>query len=428
MRVLSRLDKFLAIHFIGPYFEMDEWLVDGYNSRQLVKLHNIVSLTDWKWDKCGIDDGVYDFRKRLCGDKDNPLYYFQNELLVDVFETVQGGYYPAVTSEQSAIHAEDPGDALFGMEEWNESNDTFWQQWVKQEMSANMDKQFYSRGLSRRGRPAYDVVRWVGNCDGANTFAQDLIWYKHRMDNSRCLAGEKFYIAYISLHSVKSIRSVIMAVGVFVHENRFYSTMGITKSFRLTLSDTSEAFEFMKQSDQNAFQMSTEAYRMWVDDGGVGSSKPIEYPQYPSLTPDDWIKLYNRENKVRGHSVRLQRYIANELTRLGHVTVGLLFRPNGLMRKIMMGNFNHCLIGSNIDIMHIEQQRSLGVSTNDKRFIDSPPLIIQSDSGGTPTICIEGGIPIQTPFWEPPSPYSHPDSSLNPHLPLMFISMCDLVD
>ena len=419
MRVLSRFDKILDIHLIGPPFEMDALFAYGYNKRQVMKLKNIVSLTDWNWDKCGIDQGEYNFTIHLCTDKDNPLYYFQNELLVDFFETVQGGYYPAITAEQSAAHAMDPGDAMFGMEEWNESNDIFWQQWVRLEMmfrqqgvrlemKSTMNPPLYSSGLRKRGRSEYDGMRWGGNSDGANTFAHNLIWYKHRMHNGRCMPGEKFYIAYISLHSVKSIRSVIMAVGVFVQEDGFYSTMGITKSFRLAMSDTTHAFELM-QSDQEAFEMSTE-----------------EYPQDPVATPEDWINLYKRENIVRGRSVELQRYIANELTRLGHRTHGLLFRPNGTMRGIMMTKIRQFLIGSNVDVMHIKQQTSFGVLNNDLTFIDDPPLIIQSNDGVIPTICIDGGAPIKTPFWEPPLPYSHPDASLNPHLPLMFIRMGEL--
>ena len=190
-RILKVLNKVASddkcMHFLGPFYTMDPFYGDMYNRRQLENIKPLVSMDDWIWDRCGIgnigEPGVYDYANRLCGDKDNPLYYYQSELLVDDMDSSNDSYYPAITREEAEQHSQTPqGTIHFGMELWDETNNKFWQQWVRQEMKANMDVDLINDG-------------WARNCDGANTFAQNLIWYQHRCASGRAMAGESFYSA-----------------------------------------------------------------------------------------------------------------------------------------------------------------------------------------------------------------------------------------
>lgn len=380
-------------HFLGPFYNMPTAVAENYNSRQLANLRPIVSMHDWIWDTCGIgigmDMGRYKYTNRLCNDRDNPLFYYQSELLVDEMCCDQDMYYPAVTQMESDEHEKEPPGPFFKMEEWTPSNDDFWQRWVKQELRANMDSSMLFRGLTKRN--SGDLVKWTNNSDGANTFAQNLIWFKRHCEDRQRLSGDSFHIAYISTHEHKTIRSVVYAVGVFVQLRGFYSTMGITKSFRLTMSDTHEAEGWMKEAD------ATE-------------------PEKPVMSPVDWIDKYNEISSKKGYAVKLQQFVRDSV--LPFRTVGLLFRPNGIMHSIMRKTFKRVLVGSDLDWLHAEQLHEQGARSN-RHLMDLSVMIKQTHL--EVLIEAEPKLAIPTPFWEFKTPFAHPDSALNPHLPLMFI-------
>lgn len=396
-----------GVNYIGPFHVVEDWYVDIYNTKQLNKLRPIVSLDDWSWDTCGIgrgsDNGMYTYKERLCDDKDNPLYYFQGEILVDEFSCVQNMYYPAITRSEAQHLDKESHDPCFRMEEWSMENDEFWQRWVKQEMLSNIDVDMVQRGLVKRNEPIWgEHIRWSGNDEGANTFAQDLIWYKHRVVNGRRVAGESFHIAYITIHEHRTVRSVVFAVGVFVQADGVYSTMGITKSFRVAMSDTNRAERQIIEAD--AAMEFTPAL----------------------LTPEYWIKKYNQIKDMTGLSVQLQRFIASEVKRLGYNPIGLLFRPNIPMHSIMRKAFKNCISGSNIDWDHVRQlQMHETPRVTRADLMNSPSLIIQTPETITLTINTRR-VSIPTPFWELKSAFPHPDSALNPHLPLVFYHITDL--
>ena len=402
-----------GVNYIGPFHVVEDWYVDIYNTKQLNKLRPIVSLDDWSWDTCGIgrgsDNGMYTYKERLCDDKDNPLYYFQGEILVDEFSCVQNMYYPAITRSEAQYLVNESGVHSFRMEEWSMENDEFWQRWVKQEMLSNIDVEMVQRGIFKRDESQY--IRWIGNDEGANTFAQDLIWYKHRVVNGRCVAGESFHIAYITIHEHRTIRSVVFAVGVFVQANGVYSTMGITKSFRVTMSDTFRAERQIIEAD-----------------AAMGFT--------PALSPEYWIEKYKQIDKIKskdatgkkipGLSVQLQRFIASEVKRLGYNPIGLLFRPNIRRHSIMREWFKNCISGSNIDWDHVRQlQMHETPRVTRADLMNSPSLIIQTPETITLTINTRR-VSIPTPFWDLKSAFPHPDSALNPHLPLVFYHITDL--
>ena len=419
LKMLNKVtDDDKDMHFIGPFFDMHPYTSEPYNQRQLENIKPLVSMDDWIWDTCGIgrfgEAGVYDYKRRLCDDKDNPLYYYQTEILVDGFDSIHDAYYPAITAEEAAMHSSEPRSGpYFGMVEWNQSSDIFWQRWVKQEMKSNMDLELIDTGLLKTGvRKDYDpsnftmqrianaMIRWSRNIDGASTFAQDLIWYRNRQVNGRVKPGESFYIAYISLHEHITIRSVVFAVGVFIQEGGFYSTMGITKSFRVSMSDTHKAKAWMAESDE---KMRSETEHVAV------------------IQPAEWISMYNAVKCVSGYSIKLQVFIRDEVKRLNFKTIGLLFRPNGIMRSIMRNHFRSHLLGSNVDWDHSHQLLELGRGDKSNQSImDNPPSILQYAD-----FIKIAGTSVPSPFWESKTTYRHPDSPLNPHLPLMFISMDD---
>ena len=386
-------------HFLGPFYNMPTAVAEFYNSRQLATLRPLVGMDDWMWDTCGVgvemEMGRYKYTNRLCGDKDNPLFYYQSELLVDEMCCDIDMYYPAVTRMESDAHAREPPlGPFFKMEEWTPSNDEFWQRWVKQEMRANMDSNMLFTGLTKRD--SGNAVKWTSNSDGANTFAQNLIWFKRHCDGGQRLRGDSFHIAYISTHDHRTIRSVVYAVGVFVQRKGFYSTMGITKSFRVTMSDTHEAADWMKGAD--------------------ATMSPT-----PVMSPDDWIKKYNEIGSKKGYAIKLQLFIRDSVSRYG--SVGLLFRPNILMHTLMRKTFAHVLVGSDLDWSHADQLINQRAKAN-THLMDNPELIKQTHVeiliDEHPTLAIP------TPFWEFKTLYAHPDSALNPHLPLMFIRIENL--
>jgi hypothetical protein len=383
-------------HYLGPFYDMPAAVAENYNSRQLANLRPIVSMHDWIWDTCGVgvgmDMGRYKYTNRLCNNRDNPLFYYQSELLVDEMCSDEDMYYPAVTQLESDDHENEPPGPFFEMEEWTPSNDDFWQRWVKQELRANMDSSMLFRGLTKRS--SGDLVKWTSNSDGANTFAQNLIWFKRHCEDGQRLPGDSFHIAYISTHEHRTVRSVVYAVGVFVQLRGFYSTMGITKSFRVTMSDTHEAEGWMKDADDTVYAE----------------------PERPVMSPVDWIKKYNDIGSKKGYAVKLQQFIRDRV--LGFRTVGLLFRPNGIMHSIMKATFERVLVGSDLDWIHAKQLCEQGAKSN-THLMDCPAMIKQTHI--EVLIEAEPKLAIPTPFWEFKTPFAHPDSALNPHLPLMFI-------
>ena len=110
--ILEVLDNIAADdRFIGPARKIPQDRIASYISEQLECLKIIVSMSDWRWDTCGVgrvgETGEYDFTRRLCDDKDNPLYYYQSEYLFDDLDGTVDEYYPGLTSsEEMAILSE----------------------------------------------------------------------------------------------------------------------------------------------------------------------------------------------------------------------------------------------------------------------------------------------------------------------------------
>jgi hypothetical protein len=180
-----------------------------------------------------------------------------------------------------------------------------------------------------------------------------------------------------------------MAVGVFSQSGCLYSTMGITKSFRLEMSDTVQAESCMRDSG------------------------------FSQLATDKWIGAFKKANGVmKGSSVELQKYIANVISNMDPGNKGLFFRPNGLMRGIMKKVFQHQMhTGSNIDARNFTQMIEEGTCAVSMDSIDRPLAIKQYSD----RIVLPDGLKLHIPFWELPSLFPHPDSLLNPHLPLVYI-------
>ena len=383
--------------FLGPALVMDENNGFFYNHTQGEKMHKIINNPDFKWDKCKLDTTGYDYKSHISVDKDNPLFYYQTEFIIDELDNQveYNSLYPASSPlrlpPDSVFEANHDG-LYYCMEKWDSMNHSFWDQWCRQEMNANANVSFRNfPGLSDRSNKKY--TQWGGNCDGANTFAQNLIWYTHRMSVSgRVTKDESFYIAYIaSRPDISNIQDVFMAVGVFVQMGGVYSTMGITKSFRLTMSDTNAAASYMTTS------------------GVTNVDAAIR-------------KFVNAEPTMKGSSVKLQKYIAQTVKQqIDPATKGLFFRPNGCMRRIMQKVFRYersMYVGSNLGVRNFEQMIDECTASVQMDIMDTPPSIIYENN----TVILPS-IPaaIPTPFWEPPSPFSHPDAWLNLHLPLVFI-------
>ena len=205
--------------------------------------------------------------------------------------------------------------------------------------------------------------------DGYYTFANNLTWFDRRIEHHRILT-HKMYIAYAYFEK-ESYKKIMIAVCVLVEPGAVYTTLGITKS------------------------------------------------------------TYAR--KMRGLALKLQAYTAQAVVHhdVDPKTHGLLFRPNGIMLNIILkavgrvtdGMGGHALVGSSKDGANQKKMR-LGPGG----LMDLPKHIVD-DSADHMMIYIhpdydceqENIIHFQTPFWEPPTPYANPDSSLNPHLPLVFI-------
>ena len=127
---------------------------------------------------------------------------------------------------------------------------------------------------------------------------------------------------------------------------------------------------------------------------------------------------------------KLQAYVARAVVQnIDSTTHGLLFRPNRIMRDIILERIGRvsneregaALVGSTKDQAY-RKQRNLGPSglMDVEKYIEDDlgdgMIYIQPDYEGA-----QEPIQFKTPFWEPPSLYANPDSSLNPHLPLIFI-------
>ena len=400
----STLKRTKSCNLLGPAYNFDhpDWAI-MYEEDQQDKMPMIINNPDFKWDKCKMDQMKgFNHRFHITDDKDNPLFYFQSEFLVDEFDdpVEENSYYPLHSPMRSVVSQLDVDkfvtetDGLFYcMEKWNPINHLFWTQWVRQEMNSNLDRHLVNEpGLKYRG-DAQKYVQWEGNGDGAGTFAQDLVWYNHRVNiPGRIGAGESFYIAYIaSRPDVLSIQDVFMAVGVFIQAGSVYSTMGITKSFRLKMSDTDYAESCMKKSGYD--------------------QEEINY----------WIETFENANQeMKGSAVKLQNYVAKTMQTIDKNTKGLLFRPNGLMRKIMkkaLQPMHSIYTGSNIDVRNFNQMIYEGTANVRLSCMDELPLIRQFPD----RIELPDGPSVRIPFWEPPSRFSHPDAWLNPHLPLVYI-------
>jgi hypothetical protein len=232
----------------------------------------------------------------------------------------------------------------------------------------------------------------LADCDGSWTFANHLSWIRFR----NALPGikrEQMYIAYITTDKARRhTDSIVIAVCVFVQPGGVYNVSGITKS-----------------------------------------------------------EKYMHDPAFRGVGMKIQKYIAHIVkTKIDPETKGLLFRPNGLMRNIMIGKIPRaiegnqapklglmgCFVGSNWDMWWLENvQQPRGIYGS---AIDRIPSIIQTYSSISFRIFdideeyreyFDTGnmTHIPVPFWEPPSPYPNPDSPNNPQLPLMFVPIDTLL-
>ena len=231
------------------------------------------------------------------------------------------------------------------------------------------------------------------NCDGSWTFANHLNWMRFRNGLPE-IRRERMYIAYITTDEARRhTDSIVIAVCVFVQPGGgVYNVSGITKS---------------------------------------------EY--------------YMHDLAFRGVGMKIQKYIAHVVkTKLDPTTKGLLFRPNGLMRDILMAKIPKaiagctapesglmgCFVGTNWDMWWRDNMRKRRGGPGS--VIDQNPSIIQTNSGISFRIFniderfrdyVDAGFtaPIPVPFWEPPSPYPNPDSANNPQLPLMFVPIDTLL-
>ena len=255
----------------------------------------------------------------------------------------------------------------FGFEEWENMvpESYFWTQWAG--------------NLIRKGNG--------GDCDGLWSFANNLIWMRHRAAVGA--QHQKMYIAYLSMTSPHDdINGIVTAVCVFVQPNGVYFTLGITKN-----------------------------------------------------------NIY--KNAFKGSSVKLQQYIAHIIhTKVDPHTLGLLFRPNKLMRDIMLHSISETLvggadvyIGSNWDKWWCEKHRKTWRGDNEPSIIQSYengitlPCVEMDDSGAMAyfvanyrnTTDQKRTMTISTPFWESPSLFCNPDSPNNPQLPMLFVPIKTLL-
>jgi len=218
------------------------------------------------------------------------------------------------------------------------------------------------------------------NRDGSWTFANNIAWMRYRATVSLPV---KMFIAYTTLHAERhNTESIIIAVCVFVQPGEVYTTVGITKS-----------------------------------------------------------QQYSRQYK--GSAFELQQYIAKIVqTKIDPRSKGNLFRPNKLMRDIMLCKFGAAkvgscsksgliggYVGSNWDILWIQSTKRTTTHRVDT-VCDADPSILQSQDGIRLRFMYldkddfyktDGSFDfIPHPFWEPPSPYPNPNSPNNPQLPLVF--------
>ena len=399
LELMRRLDAKLTAITLGPKYDMFPGFGWDYDIRMRSILKKTILLKEFKeqFDTCGLEE-AYDHTKHICTDPDNPLYYFQVEFLVDVLTdqpepdlNVHTTFFPKPENitPPHRVHTGSEDDGLhFCIDEWSEAAAPFWNSWVREEMLANVNDRLTAFGsLARDGS---EMVRWRKNSDGAATFAQDLIWYAQRFRHGRVGAGEHFYIAYISTdRDTLSTQSVVMAVGVFVAEESLYSTMGITKSFRLDMCDTMHA-------------------ERWMLEVGFTSQELEAQIQL----------LKSTRGKLKGSSaIKMHEFVANFVAERFPSNKGLFFRPNGVMRKLMVQNFADYDIGSDKDAINRKWITENKLASMDPDCTDCTPSILQRPAN----VVIRQEQPLPHPFWEPPSAFPHPDYFLNMHLPLMFV-------
>jgi hypothetical protein len=371
---------------------------EEYDYRMREMTRRVVNQFDFSFDKCNTDN-TYNSKIHICTDPDNPLFYIQTEFLVDVLNGNvpevpydYTGYFPPLEQiEFTCLHTNKIDSLSFNITEWTMDTHMFWSGWVRNEMMANISLKF--KGIQKYDEVSEKITEWQGNDQGANTFAQNLIWWRHQHDNNRLKTHERFFIAFISnTDTTLSTQNIFMAVGVFVHEGCLYSTMGITKSFRLSVYDTDESNKYMQIS-------------------GFAES------QIEQQTID--FRTANKD--LKRASIKLQSFIADFIQEKHSTVHGIFFRPNHLMRNFVRVYFPDYDLGSDKDILNAKDPRVAKAYTDVQ--LDDPPKIIQLESDEVIKIRDKT---FPTPFWEPPSQNAHPDYWLNRHIPLMYVPVAQM--
>jgi hypothetical protein len=168
--------------------------------------------------------------------------------------------------------------------------------------------------------------------------------------------------------------------------------MGITKSFRLSMYDTEETYEYMQISGLNESQR------------------------------DQQMAVLSHANQhLNRGSIKLQSFIADFIHEQHSTVHGIFFRPNRIMRNFVSMYFPDYDLGSDKDIHNAKEPRV--ARTQFGIEMDDPPKIIQLQSDEVITIR-DKTLPV--PFWEPPCTNSHPDYWLNRHIPLMYVPVAQM--
>jgi len=388
---------------LGPMYKMSGFSRTFYNADMLEKTKRVVNQDDFKFDKCTADQ-TYDSTKHICTDPENPLFYLQTEFLIDVLNgDVQEEpddykeYYPSLEETPfTCLYTKEINNLHFNIVEWTSDTQSFWTGWVRREMMANLNSKFIFTGLRKRRRDESSdntKIKWKSNGEGANTFAQNLIWWNHRHEKNRLKENEKFFIAFVSnTDKTLTTQNIFMAVGVFVHEKSLYSTMGITKSFRLSMYDTEETYEYMQSSGLDESQRNQQT-----------------------------AVLHHANQHLNRGSIKLQSFIADFIQEKHSTVCGLFFRPNKIMRNFVCKYFPDYDLGSDKDIRNAKEPRVARVQSDIQ--MDDPPRIIQLKSDEEIQI---RGETFPVPFWEPPSQNAHPDYWLNRHIPLMYVPVAQM--
>jgi hypothetical protein len=225
--------------------------------------------------------------------------------------------------------------------------------------------------------------------DGSWAFANNLIWMRHRATRPE-LKSEKMYIAYImkcdspiDQVDICDPSNIIIAVCVLVKPRAVYYTLGITKS-----------------------------------------------QQYQA--------------KYKGSAFKLQQYIACIIHKnIDPLSKGLLFRPNTVMRSLMLRKLGRGVVGeksktglvggfvgSDWDIWWFQSRDEKRRRKLDDVYDFSPSIIQDNDENAIQIRFLvlnengeqsdNGWFCFPTPFWESPSPFCNPDSPNNPQLPLVY--------